>query len=507
MRGVARSIFVFAASVLLCQSSAAQPETLARAVELSSAGDDIVVGSEGGTLFYTRALPGEQPMLWSARWASGNWTDIGGTGLAPSSLDAWSGIDGVRHVDIDTVLGLAVIGACNGAGRCRIFMSERERVSVEAGTSVSSGELAWSAPVPVPGAAALGGQQRMPQLTPAPNAGDIVYACDALDGPEAQGGFDLYRISRRSAYQDVEPLSALNSSADEVGWCRGLGGVTWFSSSRAFSSERTSGAGLDIWSHRATAAGDEGWAGYRFRLLCGGMPASGWMVSTAPGVWEATDATGAVPLDGLHKDRAHRMEFRAGPEASPANCGEAPKVEVVAPDGGTVRVLRPRFENDVWTLVLLPLIEVGAFEVGPATDRSTLNGRSADLSPEAWMRRDRAALLLYGRGASEISGRGMEQLEAVAAVMKRKPWRVLLISHTSAVGNAEANEGLAQRRAALAANTLIGMGIDPERIDIEGRGERELRNHCQDGTPCLPAEHAWNRRTVVQWLRPEGRID
>jgi outer membrane protein OmpA-like peptidoglycan-associated protein len=493
MRVGALSIFVFAASVLLCQSSAAQPETLARAVELSSAGDDIVVGSEGGTLFYTRALPGAKAMLWSARWTGGNWADIGGTGLAPSSLAAWSGIDGVRHVDIDTALGLAVIGACNGAGRCRIFMSERE-----------TGRN-WSAPVPVPGAAALGGQQRMPQLTPAPNAGDIVYACDALDGPEAQGGFDLYRISRRSAYQDVKPLIALNSSADEVGWCRGLGGVTWFSSSRQ--GGQSSSAGLDIWSHRSTAAGDEGWAGYRFRLLCGGLPASGWMVSTAPGVWAATDATGAVPLDGLHKDRAHRMEFRAGPEASPAECEEAPVVEVVAPDGGTVRVLRPRFEYGVWTLVLLPLIEVGAFEVGPATDRSTLNGRSADLSLEAWMRRDRAALLLYGRGASEISGRGMEQLEAVAAVMKRKPWRVLLISHTSSVGNAEANEGLAQRRAALAANTLIGMGVDPERIDIEGRGERELRNHCQDGTPCLPSEHAWNRRTVVQWLRPEGRID
>ena len=498
------SLFVLA---FLCQSSSAQPSLFEStgtgaekslvqlAPELSSAGDDIVVGAEGRTLFYTRALPGEQPLLWSAEWTGDAWSDIGGTGLAPTVPEAWASIEGVRHVDIDTDLWLAVIGACDGAGACRIYWSQRE---------TSDGQ--WSVPVPVPGAEAIGGQQRMPQLAPAPNAGDIIYACDAPDGPQAQGGFDLYRISRRSAYRDVEPMAALNSSADEVGWCLGLGGVTWFSSNRPRSLDPSSAAGsiatgLDIWSQRALVTGDEGWAGYRFRLVCGGMPAIGWRVSTAPGVWATTDATGAIPLDGLHKDLAHQMRFSPGLKASPVSCEEAPYGVVVAPDGEIIRTLRLRFEDGAWTLVLLPLRQVAAFEVGPATDHSRLNGRSATLSPEAWMRRDRAALLLYDRGEASISARGLEQLEAVAGVLQRKPWRVLLVSHTSAIGSTEFNEGLAERRAALAAKYLMDIGIDSDRIDIEGRGERELRNHCADGMNCLTKEHAWNRRTEVIWVR------
>jgi len=493
--------------VLVVQALAfAQPHSLTLERALSSSGDDVVVGVEGTgpsmELFFTRS----GGALWSARWAGTGWGEIGGTNLVPAIEGLWPGLVGVEHVDIDTALWVAVIGVCNGVNPdldCRIYWSQREHQLNDI-----EGEGSWSEPQLIPAAAALGGRQRMPQLAPPPHRGDIVFASDAAGGPGAQGGYDLYRISRRSGYRDLEPMVELNSAYNEWGWCASGGGASgvmeWFSSDRPHvAGERAVGGGLDIWCRRQVMVADAGWAGHRLRLMCGGRPAAGWDVSAGPGHGATTDESGWAPLDELERGTTHLLQVSPGRRAEPSDCGTF-WAEVVAPDGRVIRTLRldRNQSTGAWLLVLLPLKDIAAFAIAEPLDRSTLGGARAGRSPEAWARQDGAALLLYEKGASDISSEGRSELRAVATVMLRQPhWRVQLTSHTSAVGTATFNEQLAWRRAESAANFLSTLGVDRDRIGLSGRGEQEPRNHCMEGTPCTPAEHAWNRRTEVKWLR------
>ena len=97
-----------------------------------------------------------------------------------------------------------------------------------------------------------------------------------------------------------------------------------------------------------------------------------------------------------------------------------------------------------------------------------------------------------------LEGAGHE-LDLLATTMKENPNMVVELSaHTDSRGTKLYNQRLSEKRAASARDYLIKKGIAPTRISTRGYGESQLRNHCDDRTPCSEQEHSFNRRTEVR---------
>jgi flagellar motor protein MotB len=53
---------------------------------------------------------------------------------------------------------------------------------------------------------------------------------------------------------------------------------------------------------------------------------------------------------------------------------------------------------------------------------------------------------------------------------------------------------------------MLQYGINPRQIAIvEGRGETQLLNKCDDQTPCSEAENEINRRVELSLMMPDAR--
>jgi len=70
-----------------------------------------------------------------------------------------------------------------------------------------------------------------------------------------------------------------------------------------------------------------------------------------------------------------------------------------------------------------------------------------------------------------------------------------LSSHTDSQGRDGYNKGLSARRAASAKKWLVNKGINPDRIETVGYGEKFILNQCVNGVQCSDDEHRFNRRT------------
>lgn len=67
-----------------------------------------------------------------------------------------------------------------------------------------------------------------------------------------------------------------------------------------------------------------------------------------------------------------------------------------------------------------------------------------------------------------------DHLRSVADLMRQRPDIALVVEgHTDAVGDAGYNEALSQRRAAAVRDFLSARGVNPARLQVVGRGERE----------------------------------
>ena len=71
-------------------------------------------------------------------------------------------------------------------------------------------------------------------------------------------------------------------------------------------------------------------------------------------------------------------------------------------------------------------------------------------------------------------------------------------SHTDSRGPGQYNQALSQRRAESAKKWLVKKGISKERIQAVGYGEKNILNHCVNGTKCEDEEHRFNRRTEIK---------
>ena len=89
-----------------------------------------------------------------------------------------------------------------------------------------------------------------------------------------------------------------------------------------------------------------------------------------------------------------------------------------------------------------------------------------------------------------------KDLNVILDLMNKYPeMKILLTSHTDSQGKDKYNEALSQRRASSAKRWLTKAGISPTRIRAIGKGEKEIRNHCENGVKCSDEEHRFNRRT------------
>ncbi|MGB0525690.1 MAG: OmpA family protein [Flammeovirgaceae bacterium] len=103
--------------------------------------------------------------------------------------------------------------------------------------------------------------------------------------------------------------------------------------------------------------------------------------------------------------------------------------------------------------------------------------------------------LYYNINDTSITPTGKEVLNKLLLVLKNNPSiSIELGCHTDSRGDDEYNLQLSKKRAASAANYLIGRGIEAKRIQVKGYGETQLVNECKNGVKCDAVKHEANRR-------------
>lgn len=99
----------------------------------------------------------------------------------------------------------------------------------------------------------------------------------------------------------------------------------------------------------------------------------------------------------------------------------------------------------------------------------------------------------FDTGRSDIKPNFQPILERFAATLQENPaTTVIIIGHTDSTGSPDINQPLSVDRAARTRDYLASRGVNPNRITIEGRGEREPIASNNDN-----AGRARNRRVEI----------
>lgn len=116
-------------------------------------------------------------------------------------------------------------------------------------------------------------------------------------------------------------------------------------------------------------------------------------------------------------------------------------------------------------------------EGGPEAARSSVEDvrQTFAATLSALPGRPASFVLYFVVGKDELTDESGVQLQKMLAELKSRPVPdVAVIGHTDTVGGAEANDALSLQRAVRVKEILAGAGIDATRIQVSGRGEREL---------------------------------
>ncbi len=99
--------------------------------------------------------------------------------------------------------------------------------------------------------------------------------------------------------------------------------------------------------------------------------------------------------------------------------------------------------------------------------------------------------------SAEIKHGFAHTLDKIAEVVSKYDKTVVyVVGHTDSVGSEAYNQELSERRARAVADYLVAHGVNPARIHVEGRGEREPR-----ATNATEAGRQLNRRVEI-FLKP-----
>jgi len=84
-------------------------------------------------------------------------------------------------------------------------------------------------------------------------------------------------------------------------------------------------------------------------------------------------------------------------------------------------------------------------------------------------------ILYFVTGLDELTDESKARLKDVLAEIRERPVPdVLLIGHTDTVGGRESNDVLSRQRAERVRDILVQAGIKVDKIEVTGRGERDL---------------------------------
>lgn len=133
----------------------------------------------------------------------------------------------------------------------------------------------------------------------------------------------------------------------------------------------------------------------------------------------------------------------------------------------------------------------GRLEPSTATEQEVRQvfGATVDALPP----RPVSFLLYFLADSNEITPESREKAQALLAEVARRPSpQVVVIGHTDRVGGVEYNDRLSRQRAERVRAELVRLGVDPARVSVEGRGEREPLVQTADEMP-----EPQNRRVEV----------
>ena len=109
--------------------------------------------------------------------------------------------------------------------------------------------------------------------------------------------------------------------------------------------------------------------------------------------------------------------------------------------------------------------------------------------------------IFYDFDKYEIRPDAARVLDELVAILRTYPeMQIELSAHTDAQGSDRYNKRLSRKRAEYATWYLLKKGIKKNRLQYQGFGESQIRNHCVNGTACSDQEHEYNRRTMIKIL-------
>jgi len=114
--------------------------------------------------------------------------------------------------------------------------------------------------------------------------------------------------------------------------------------------------------------------------------------------------------------------------------------------------------------------------------------------------------IYYPSAKMDLTATDKDNLRSIAEMMKKHDgMTVQVASFTDAIGNAEFNQELSERRAKRIADYMSSQGVRSKRISVVGYGEK-YSSDCPDGVDCPSEIHNKNRRTDIMVTNP-GSVD
>ena len=177
-----------------------------------------------------------------------------------------------------------------------------------------------------------------------------------------------------------------------------------------------------------------------------------------------------------------------------AGCARAPVVTrppspdlvvvVPGPDGkvGAVTVTHGAEQQTLDSAHAAARISPGRLEVGRATEQEIRDvfGAALDAQPP----RPVSFMLFFVFGTDTLTPESAEFLAQVSGEVARRPAaEVIVIGHTDRVGSDQQNDVLSLQRAERIRQALVRLGMDTDRIQTVGRGEREPLVPTEDEVP------------------------
>ena len=407
---------------------------------------------------------------------------------------------------------------------------------VESKIYVSSGSSgSWKPPIEVEN---LNGEYIATHPTPGALLGNDVLIF-ASDMPGGEGGFDLYySLLQGGEYsRPVNMGPTINTSGNEVTpYFRentlyfssdghpGIGALDIFSSEwdgSAFGDPVNLGAGYnsgyDDWYFTADEGGTRGFIvsnreadgarSVKSKTCCDDIYTFEMRDVVLDLLTSVFDKQSKQPLPGARVTKFEVINNRPGKSESKEN-----------PDGNEFNFLldfdksyKVTVERDGYFPQEFSFNTVGIYEQQTFTSEIFLD-KAPSAEPETRTITINEPIRLnniyYDFDDDKILPDAEKDLEVLLDLMDEYPDMVIeLSSHTDARGNDRYNERLSQRRAQSAVDWLVSHGIDPDRLDPVGYGERQILNRCVDGVKCTEAQHQFNRRTEFKIIAGPTSIE